>query len=69
MVPGDEPVQPPWWASPGNRPSLTHDHSWKVHGAVLTHHPFPCACLGGQLEVPLGQLETVVGGAMPGMEH
>ena len=55
MVPGDEPIQPPWWASPGNRPSLTHSHSWKVHGAVLTHHPFPCSYVGGDSwKCPLG---------------
>lgn len=47
MVPGDEPIQPPWWASPENQPSLTHDHSWKILGAVLAHHPFPCSFLGG----------------------
>ena len=56
MVPGDEPIQPPWWASPGKRPSLAHNHSWKVHGAVLTHHPFPCACFGGDSwKCPLGR--------------
>lgn len=55
MVPGGEPIQPPRGTSPGNRPSLTRDHSWKVHGAVLTHHPFPCACLGGDSwKCPLG---------------
>ena len=30
-------------------------HSWKVHGAVLTHHPFPCSYVGGDSwKCPLG---------------
>lgn len=66
MVPGDEPLPPPWWASRGNwatpHPQSLLAGSW---GSFCSLPPPLLLRKWRQLEVPLGQLETGVDGAMP----
>ena len=69
MVPGDEPLPPPWWASRGNwptpHPQSLLGGSW---GSSCSLPPPLVLRKWRQLEVPLGQLETGVGGPMPETE-